>query len=109
MLNLHHDSLVNPGNSYFKMCVIPYRSRKWKVGTLNVRGIQGKYDQSMLADVMNCYDLNILGIQETHLKDTGIFEIQTSNGKKKYDVYDVGDKENKHHGAGIVINKDLNA
>ena len=71
-------------------------------GTLNVRGIQQEMDKTRLADDMQKYKMDILGIQETHLRGSGTEEITTSDKKGKYILFYTGSDTDKYHGVGIV-------
>ena len=77
-----------------------------KVGSLNSRGIRNGRDQEEVAEDMEKYKLDILGLQEMHLKGTGIKE---ADGKRRFDLFYIGPENNKHHGVGIVIRKYLKA
>ncbi len=92
----------------FKMC-INSRSRRLTTGSLNVRGIKDTEQQMQLADDMKKYNLDILGIQETHLRGTGSIDIKTSDNKEVFELYYTGPKDNSYHGVGIITRKDLQA
>ena len=79
------------------------------VGTLYVRGLNSDLKKQQLANDMSKYNITILAIQETKLKEEGITEIITSDKKKTYEIYHTGSKDNKHHGVGIVIEKGIDA
>ncbi len=79
------------------------------IGSLNVRGIKEESEQTKLADDMQKYRLEILGIQEHHMKGTGVINIKTSDRKNEYEMYYTGPTVNKYHGVGIVIKKDFQA
>lgn len=79
------------------------------VGSLNVRGVKSKKYQNELADDMRKYGIDLLGIQESHLKGTGLIDIKTSDGKETYELFYTGKETNTHHGVGIVAKKDLGA
>ena len=55
---------------------------------------------------MRRYKLQILVIQETKINEDGNIDIETTDGKYKYDLMHVG---SKHHGVGIVADKDIKA
>ena len=40
------------------------------------------------------YKLDILGLQETHLKGTGIKDIETTDGKRRFDLFYTGSENN---------------
>ena len=46
------------------------------VGSLNVTGIREEKDQKQIADDMQTYKIDIIGIQEYHLKGTRLIEIR---------------------------------
>ncbi len=56
---------------------------------------------------MQKYKLDILGVQEHHMKGTGVIDIKSSDNKNVYEFYYTGPKENQHHGVGIVAKKEL--
>ena len=51
---------------------------------------------------------DITAIQETHIDNDDITEIKTSDNKKSYTLYHVGEENNKYHGVGIVIDNSIN-
>ena len=55
------------------------------------------------------YDLYILGLSETHIKGEGLEEIRAFQKDKHRDylMYYTGSDNNKHHGVGLLINKEL--
>jgi exonuclease III len=55
------------------------------------------------------YQLAVLAIQETKFKEEGILDLQTTDGKKRYELYHTGSEEDKHHGVGIIIEKGIEA
>ena len=91
------------------MCIKPGRSRFLTTGSLNARGSRGKVKQTQIADDMQKYKVAILGIQETHMKGTGVIDITTSDKKERYEFYYTGPFDNTNHGVGIVTRKDLQA
>lgn len=82
---------------------------KLNIGTLNVRGLNTDLEKSQVANDMLRYQLSILAIQETKLKQEGVTEITTTDKSKTYEVYHTGNSENRHHGVGIVVEKGINA
>jgi len=64
----------------------------------------------IFCDVQFCilrrYKLQILALQETKINEDGNIDIETTDGKYKYDLMYVG---SKHHGVGIVADKDIKA
>ena len=55
-------------------------------------------------------DIGILGLSETHIKGDGLEEIRAFQKEKHRDylMYYAGSDTNKHHGVGLLINKELN-
>ena len=47
------------------------------------------------------------GIQETHLRGTGI-ETITSNEGKQYSLFYTGPEDNSYHGIGIMVSSCMN-
>ena len=58
---------------------------------------------------MQKYKIDILAIQETHLKGTGAIDIRTSDNKEVFDLYYTGPEKNSFHGVGVVVRKDQQA
>ena len=58
---------------------------------------------------MQTYKIDIMGIQEHHLKDTGVIEIRSEDNKNTYELFYIGPNDNKHHGVGTIVRKDLKA
>ena len=80
------------------------------VGSLNVRGCKEHYQKRIVAnDAMN-YDLDMFGLSETHINGDGLEEIRAFQKEKHhyYLMYYTGSDTNKHHGVGLLINKELN-
>ena len=76
------------------------------IGTLNVRGLQTEQSKEDLANDMDKYNIQILAVQETHLKGTGTITIRSSN-RKTYKLYYTSKEDNNYHGVGIVISNDM--
>ena len=69
-----------------------------KIATWNIRGIIDKDKQkNLLEDLIN-YNIDILTIQETHIRNTPKLELGG-----KYTLYHTGPKGHSHHGVGIVV------
>jgi exonuclease III len=83
------------------------QSKTIRFGTLNVRGILTESKQQQLADDMQKYRLQTMAIQETHVDSDGVMEITSSNNKAKYNLYHVGEQNNKHHGVGIITDQSI--
>ncbi|XP_033112252.1 uncharacterized protein LOC117113116 [Anneissia japonica] len=88
------------------MCIRPRKCEKLAVGTLNVRGIRSHLKQKDLALDLERYNVQILGVQETHLQGTGVIDLPCS-GNLKYVLFYTGSDNNSHHGVGIAIEKGL--
>ena len=76
------------------------------IGKLNVRGLNKYFKNCQLANDMRRYKLQILALQDTKINEDGNIGIETTDGKYKYDLMYVG---SKHHGVGIVADKDIKA
>ena len=74
-----------------------------KVGTLNCRGIRSQFEKTALADDLVKYGLDIVAIQESHIRETGLEIITTTDGKTKFDLYLTGDGNHSYHGVGIAV------
>ena len=83
-----------------------YRNRNLNIGTLNLRGIQEEHQQKDLANDMTKYNIQIMAVQETHLKGTGCKTIKDDEGNA-YKLYYTCKENNTHHGLGIVVKKHL--
>ena len=78
-----------------------------KTGTLNVRGIVDDQKKTALANDLHRNNIQICAVQETHLTEIGVLEIQTSDKGKTYDLYYTGPTNHSNHGIGIVCVKGL--
>ena len=65
--------------------------------------------KKQIADGIQRYKIDIMGIQEHHLKGTGVTEIRSTGNKDRYELFYTGPNDNKHHGVGIIVRKDLKA
>ena len=75
-----------------------------KIGTFNCQGlVTSKVKLSMLADDFEKKHIDILAIQETHLKEHGIMDISSNSGKQ-YKFYYSGHKTKSVNGVGIIVN-----
>ena len=78
------------------------------IGTLNTQGCQGKTKILSIARDTEKYNVEILGLTETHVKNQHLEEVKGI--KKVYNLYHNGIKgTNKYSGVGLLINKDINA
>ena len=58
---------------------------------------------------MQTYKIDIMGVQEHHLKGTGMIEIRSKDNKDTYEQFCTGSNDNKHHGVGNIVTKILKA
>lgn len=80
-----------------------------KIGTLNCRGLNNDLKLKQLATDFEEYKLDILAIQETHLKETEITEIKPFNGNS-YKLFCSSKKEAQNTsftGVGFVTKSDF--
>ena len=56
---------------------------------------------------MQAYKIDIMGIKEHHLKRTGVIEIRSKDNQGTQELFYTGPNNNKHHGIGIIVRKDL--
>ena len=94
-----------------KMCVCS----KFNVGTLNIRGCKDPYNRNILAKDALRYDLQILSVQETHLKHQNnqgfeniVALLDSPKRSRTYNFFYCGSHKNTHHGVGLLINSALN-
>ena len=71
------------------------RKNTFIVRSLNIRGIRGEKDQKQIADHMQTNKIDIMGIQECHLKETEVIEIRSTDNKDTYDLFYTGPNDNK--------------
>ena len=71
-----------------------------------MRGCKARYQKQIVANDALNYDLDILGLSETHIKGEGLEEIRAFQKDKypDYLMYYTGSDNNKHHGVGLLIN-----
>ena len=58
---------------------------------------------------MQTYKFDIMGIQEHHLKGTGVIEVESADSNDTYELFYTGQNDDKYHGIGIIMRKDLKA
>ena len=75
-----------------------------KIGTFNVRGLLDKQKLEDLTEDLESYDLDILAVQETHIR--GTHKIALGN---KYTLYNTGSIEHSYHGVGIIVKNKYSA
>ena len=79
-------------------------------GTFNVRGCKEIFQQEILANDLERYNIQICGIQETHIPSNGINELFSNlegRTRSNYLFYHVNEEKDTHKGVGLIINKDL--
>ena len=84
--------------------------KKLNIGTLNVQGCQDEITKKFLYEDTLRYDLQILGLTETHVKDETIETIKIKHGGKNrsYNVYFSGiEGNNTFSGTGIIVEESL--
>ena len=65
-------------------------------------GINENYKIKTLVSDIKKYKLDIVGLQETHMKGSGIVKVD-----KDYELFYSGSEDNKHHGIGMFVNRAL--
>ena len=75
-----------------------------RIGTFNVRGVIDKVNQNILLEDLKNYNLDILTLQETHIRGTKKIELD-----KDYTFYNTGPVDHSFHGVGIVVKNSLKA
>ncbi len=96
------------------MCIRPQRKNgsSLRVGTFNCRGLKQEIKKKNILTDLECYKLDVLALQETHLKGSGVTTLTSNNGKQ-YDFYYGGVEETRkgkiNGGVGIIISKDFKA
>ncbi len=75
--------------------------------SLNGRGQNENIVTIRLGDDMVSYKILILRIQETHMKDTEIEGIVTSDNTQTFILFHTGPNNSSLHGVWIVVHKDL--
>lgn len=83
-----------------------------KFGSLNVRGMLKPEDKMDVVMDMYHNKIQVLGIQETHIKGIGneTIRIKTEDNKiKSYDFFYTNSDNDHNHGVGIIVEKVLNA
>ena len=58
---------------------------------------------------MQTYKIDIMGIQEHHLKGIGVMKIRSKDNKDTYELFYTGPNDNKYHRVGVIVRKDLKA
>ena len=73
-----------------------------KIGTFNCQGLLSTSKQQTLADDFARYNMTVLCVQETHMKDYGALNMKTNDGKN-YLLYYSGHKSKSVNGVGIIV------
>jgi len=85
------------------------KERILNIGTLNCNGINYNLKETMLGTDFENYKLDVLSLQETHLKGNGIKDIYSVKGRKYilyYSGIDENSKERNFSGVGILVRED---
>ena len=84
---------------------------KLKIGSLNARGITYDLKEKQIGTDFDSYKLDLLAVQETHLKGNGILSINNINCSKEFKLHYSGipidSKEKNFHGVGIITKRDF--
>ena len=70
-----------------------------RIGTWNIRTLKNEAKKTQLADDITKFECEIVGVQETHYKGTGVETLKTSTGES-YTLYYTGD-DTSTGGVGI--------
>ena len=90
-----------------------------KVGTSNPQGVPSEFDRKCLSTDAFKYDLQVLGVSETHsrMNEQGEGQLEEYQAKifdgkgfkrRDYLFFCTGPTDSSHHGVGLMIQKDLN-
>ena len=88
-----------------------YKVKLLNVGTLNVQGCKDKATQKFIFEDTIRYDLQVLGLTETHVKEETTKSIKIQHGCKtrSYKAYFSGiTGNNAFSGTGIIVEESLN-
>ena len=77
----------------------------WKIGTLNVKGINKDEKFDDMLDWINQEHLDITIITETKLHPSNAYHNFTSKNKKYISYWTIDPNHTKGSGVGIIINK----
>ncbi len=94
------------------MCIRTQRKQgtALRVGSFNCRGIKQDLKKSNILQDLESYKIDILAVQETHLKGEGAIEIKSTTGnnyKFYYGGIDSNQKGKVNGGVGIIVNQDF--
>ena len=73
-----------------------------RIGTFNVRGLLLDEKREQVAVDFENYNLDVLCIQETHLRGTDTLNLKGEKGKSLKLFY-TGSETDSHHGIGILV------
>ena len=73
-----------------------------QIGTFNVRGLILEEKREQVAVDFENYNLDVLCIQETHLRGTSTLKLKGEKGKSLKLFY-TGPETDSHHGVGILV------
>ena len=73
-----------------------------RIATFNVRGLSLEEKKQSLATDFEKYKLDVLCIQETHLRGTKTLNFRGEKGNK-VKIFHTGAETDSHHGVGIVV------
>ena len=83
------------------------KSNTTRIGTWNIRTLKNEAKKIQLADDITKFDCEIVGVQETHYKGTGVEILKASTGET-YTLYYTGD-DTSSGGVGIIIKETTKA
>jgi exonuclease III len=83
------------------------KSNTTRIGTWNIRTLNKEVKKIQLADDITKFDCEIVGVQETHYKGTGVEILKASTGET-YTLYYTGD-DTSSGGVGIIIKETTKA
>jgi len=83
------------------------RNKIFKIRSLNCRGLKMELKCRQLATDMDDYKMDILCIQETHLRENDIFVIISFNNKRYCLQFRTESTKTKFRGVGIVVEQNL--
>ena len=78
------------------------KSKYNRICTFNCQGLLNKTKQQLIADDFIAYNLTIMAIQETNMKNHGVCKIKSTSGKELY-LYYSGQEEQSKYGVGFIV------
>lgn len=79
-----------------------------RIGTFNCRGgLKSELKKIQIADDMDQYNMDVMALQETHIKEADIIKIKSRNGNN-YQIYNAGESHDGrcYGGVGFVFRED---